>query len=139
MCMGRVIVHLHGNPSNAKLGSLLEDYSSRMRSKVKIETHNSKLSPEEYLAKLPSSVIVLDERGKEMTSVEFSKQFEDWVMSTDDTHLGIGPAVGFPHNHGKQSISLSKMTFPHEFAAVLLVEQLYRANEISRGTSYHKS
>tara|TARA_B100000161_G_scaffold16468_1_gene10050 strand:- start:341 stop:754 length:414 start_codon:yes stop_codon:yes gene_type:complete len=136
--MGRVIVHLHGNPSNAKLGSLLEDYSSRMRSKVKIETHNSKLSPEEYLAKLPSTVIVLDERGKEMTSVEFSKQFEDWVMSTDDIHLGIGPAVGFPRNHGKQSISLSKMTLPHEFAAVLLVEQLYRANEISRGTSYHK-
>ena len=137
--MGRVIVHLHGNPSNAKLGSLIEDYSSRIRSKVKIETHNSKLSPEEYLAKLPSSVIVLDERGKEMTSVEFSKQFEDWVMSRDDIHLGIGPAVGFPRNHGKQSISLSKMTFPHEFAAVLLVEQLYRANEISRGTSYHKS
>lgn len=136
--MGRVIVHLHGNPSNAKLGSLIEDYSSRIRSKVKIETHNSKLSPEEYLAKLPSSVIVLDERGKEMTSVEFSKQFEDWVMSTDDIHLGIGPAVGFPRNHGKQSISLSKMTLPHEFAAVLLVEQLYRANEISRGTSYHK-
>ena len=136
--MGRVIVHLHGNPSNAKLGSLIEDYSSRIRSKVKIETHNSKLSPEEYLAKLPSSVIVLDERGKEMTSVEFSKQFEDWVMSTDDVHLGIGPAVGFPRNHGKQSISLSKMTLPHEFAAVLLVEQLYRANEISRGTSYHK-
>lgn len=137
--MGRVIVHLHGNPSNAKLGTLIEDYSSRIRSKVKIETHNSKLSPEEYLAKLPSSVIVLDERGKEMTSVEFSKQFEDWVMSTDDTHLAIGPAIGFPRNHGKQSISLSKMTFPHEFAAVLLVEQLYRANEISRGTSYHKS
>ena len=136
--MGRVIVHLHGNPSNAKLGSLIEDYSSRIRSKVKIETHNSKLSPEEYLAKLPSTVIVLDERGKEMTSVEFSKQFEDWVMSTDDIHLGIGPAVGFPRNHGKQSISLSKMTLPHEFAAVLLVEQLYRANEISRGTSYHK-
>tara|TARA_B100001248_G_scaffold57837_1_gene38880 strand:+ start:587 stop:907 length:321 start_codon:yes stop_codon:yes gene_type:complete len=105
---------------------------------VKIETHNSKLSPEDYLAKLPSSVIVLDERGKEMTSLEFSKQFEDWVMSTDDIHLGIGPAIGFPSNHGKQSISLSKMTFPHEFAAVLLVEQLYRANEISRGTSYHK-
>ncbi len=136
--MGRVIVHLHGNPSNAKLGSLIDDYSSRIRSKVKIETHNSKLSPEDYLAKLPSSVIVLDERGKEMTSLEFSKQFEDWVMSTDDIHLGIGPAIGFPSNHGKQSISLSKMTFPHEFAAVLLVEQLYRANEISRGTSYHK-
>ena len=47
--MGRVIVHLHGSPSNAKMRSLIDDYSSRIRSKVKIEIHNSKLSGEEYL------------------------------------------------------------------------------------------
>jgi len=134
-----VIVHLHGSPSNAKMRSLIDDYSSRIRSKVKIEIHNSKLSNEEYLAKLPTSVIVLDEGGEEMTSVEFSKKFENWIISTEDVNLAIGPAEGFLKGHGKQSISLSKMTFPHELAAVLLIEQLYRAHEILRGSSYHKS
>ena len=94
--MGRVIVHLHGSPSNAKMRSLIDDYSSRIRSKVKIEIHNSKLSGEEYLAKLPTSVIVLDEGGEEMTSIGFSKKFENWIISTEDVHLAIGPAEGFP-------------------------------------------
>ena len=58
----------------------------RIRSKVKIEIHNSKLSGEEYLAKLPTSVIVLDEGGEEMTSIGFSKKFENWIISTDDVH-----------------------------------------------------
>ena len=137
--MGRVIVHLHGSPSNAKMSGLIEEYSTRIRSKVKIEVHNSKLTAEEYLGRLPNNVIVLEEGGVEMTSVEFSKKFDNWIISTDDVHLGVGPADGFPKNHTKQSISLSKMTFPHELAAVLLIEQLYRAHEISRGSSYHKS
>ena len=137
--MGRVILHLHGSPSNAKMRSLIDDYSSRIRSKVKIEIHNSKLSDEEYLGNLPFSVIVLEEGGEEMTSIEFSKKLENWIISTEDVHLAIGPAEGFPKGHGNQSISLSKMTFPHELAAVLLIEQLYRAHVILRGSSYHKS
>ena len=137
--MGRVIVHLHGSPSNAKMSRLIEDYSSRVGSKVKIEVHHSKLSADDYLAKLPDEAILLDESGEHMTSLEFSKFFENWIISTDDVNLAIGPADGFPKGHDKQSISLSKMTFPHELAAVMLMEQLYRAHEISRGSSYHKS
>ena len=137
--MGRIVVHLHGTPSNAKMSGLIEDYSSRMKSKVKIEFHNSKLSPSDYLAKLPDTAILFDESGDQMRSIDFSKLFENWIISTDDIHLAIGPADGFPASHNRQTISLSKMTFPHELAAVLLIEQLYRANEISRGTSYHKS
>lgn len=137
--MGRVIVHLHGSPSNAKMSRLIEDYSSRVGSKVKIEVHHSKLSADDYLAKLPDEAILLDESGEHMTSLEFSKFFENWIISTDDVNLAIGPADGFPKGHDKKSISLSKMTFPHELAAVMLMEQLYRALEISRGSSYHKS
>ena len=137
--MGRIIVHLHGTPSNPRMSSLVEDYAARMKSKIRIEIHNSKLSSVDYLSKLPSAAILLDEVGEEMSSMEFAKRFEKWTISTEDTHLAIGPADGFPKNHRHTSISLSKMTFPHELAAVLLVEQLYRANEISRGSSYHKT
>jgi len=121
------------------MSRLIEDYSSRVGSKVKIEVHHSKLSADDYLAKLPDEAILLDESGEHMTSLEFSKFFENWIISTDDVNLAIGPADGFPKGHDKKSISLSKMTFPHELAAVMLMEQLYRALEISRGSSYHKS
>ena len=136
--MGRIIVNLHGRASDSKMNSLIEDYSARLKSKVRLEIHNSKLSSQDYLSKLPSDAILLDEGGKMMTSVNFSKRFDEWTISSDDVHLAIGPADGFPKGHSYSCISLSMMTFPHELAAVVLMEQLYRANEISRGSSYHK-
>tara|TARA_B100001113_G_C20927626_1_gene542899 strand:- start:196 stop:609 length:414 start_codon:yes stop_codon:yes gene_type:complete len=136
--MGRIIVHLHGRPSEKKMSGLIDDYSQRLKSKVRLEIHSSKLSNEEYFSRIPDNAILLDEVGDLITSVDFSKQFGSWSISTEDTHLAIGPADGFPKGHGRNSISLSKMTFPHELAAVLLMEQLYRANEIYRGSSYHR-
>jgi len=120
------------------MNSLIEDYSARLKSKVRLEIHNSKLSSQDYLSKLPSDAILLDEGGEMMTSVAFSKRFDEWTISSDDVHLAIGPADGFPKGHDYSCISLSMMTYPHELAAVVLMEQLYRANEISRGSSYHK-
>ena len=101
--------------------------------------HSSKLSNLEYFSKVPVSAILLDETGDLMTSIDLSKQFDLWAISSEDTHLAIGPADGFPKGHKRESISLSKMTFPHELAAVLLMEQLYRASEISRGSAYHRA
>ena len=136
--MGRIVIHLHGKTSNLNMSGSIDDYLARLKSKVRIQNHSSKLGAQEYLDRLPSCVIVLEEGGSEMTSEDFSKLFDEWTISSADTHLAIGPASGFPKNHKKMAISLSKMTWPHELAAVLLVEQLYRAHEISRGSSYHK-
>ena len=73
--MGRIIVHLHGRASDSKMNSLIEDYSVRLKSKVRLEIHNSKLSGQDYLSKLPSGAILLDEGGEMMTSVDFSIGF----------------------------------------------------------------
>ena len=85
--MGRIIVHLHGRASDSKMNSLIEDYSARLKSKVRIEIHNSKLSGQEYLTKLPSNAILLDEGGEMMTSVDFSKRFDEWTISSDDVQF----------------------------------------------------
>ncbi|MBT3657749.1 MAG: 50S rRNA methyltransferase [Euryarchaeota archaeon] len=136
--MGRIIVHLHGRPSDKKMAGLIEDYSNRLKSKVRLEIHNSKLSNIEYYSRLPDNSILLDEGGRMLTSVELSKEFENWAISSEDINLAIGPADGFPKDHGRDSLSLSLMTLPHELAAVLLMEQLYRSHEISRGSAYHR-
>ena len=120
------------------MSGLIDEYSQRLKSKVRIEIHSVKLSNDEYLSKLPESAILLDEGGEMMPSLEFSQLFMKWGIATEDAHLAIGPADGFPKGHGRQSISLSPMTFPHELAAVLLIEQLYRSYEISRGSAYHR-
>ncbi len=136
--MGRIIVHLHGKPSDKKLGSLIDEYCLRLKSKVRLEIHSVKLSNEEYFSRIPINAILLDESGEMITSLDFSKRFNEWGLDSEETHLAIGPADGFPKGHNRKAISLSPMTFPHELAAVLLVEQLYRAFEISRGSAYHR-
>ena len=85
-----------------------------------------------------SSWLLLSDVNFVISSFIFSKMFTNCTIFSDDVHLAIGPADGFPKGHNRSTISLSMMTFPHELAAVLLMEQLYRANEISRGSSYHK-
>ena len=135
--MGRIIVHLHGKPSDKKMAGLIDDYSQRLKSKVRLEVHSAKLSNEDYFSRIPSDAILLDEAGEMMTSYKFSELFAEWGLASKETHLAIGSADGFPKDHGRKSISLSPMTFPHELATVLLIEQLYRSYEISRGSSYH--
>ncbi len=136
--MGRVVVHLHGSPSDRNVSSIIENYSDRLKSKVRIQIHKVKLSPSEYLDALPVDVILLDESGEILSSIKFAKRFSEWGLSSEETHLAIGPADGFPKDHNKSSISLSQMTLPHELAAAVLLEQLYRAFEIERGSGYHR-
>lgn len=90
------------------------------------------------------TVMALDESGKEYTSREFSdvvfKGLEDGGAAL--TFI-VGGAYGLPPEikgaaKFQPFISLSRMTWTHQMARLLLLEQLYRAAEIRKGTSYHK-
>ncbi len=142
--MGRIIVHLHGKPKQSSFSQLIEKYSDRIRGRnIKLEIHSDKLNANDYQNRLLDYkfVFFLDERGIEFSSVELSKKVADWSLNSEDVHLAIGPVDGWPQREkvtAKNSITLSKMTLPHELAAVVLLEQLYRSTEIIKGTLYHR-
>ena len=140
--MGRIHLHLHGRLKEPSLNSLANTYRDRLQSSgLNIHVHPDELP--KYLSKLESmngQLFLLDERGTTYTSVDFAKKVQSWTLNPSDTHIAIGPAEGWD-NLGQHlpRISLSEMTFPHELAAVLFLEQLYRAFQIIKGTSYHKA
>lgn len=86
-------------------------------------------------------VCLLDERGREMTSVEFSREI-DRRMSQGLKRLVfiIGGPYGFSeevYSRADSRLSLSRMTFTHEMVRLFFTEQVYRAMTILRGEPYH--
>lgn len=95
------------------------------------------------LATLDSSdyVVLLDEHGKELTSVEFSKYIERKMVTVAKRLVFVvGGPYGFSedvYHRANEKISLSKMTFSHEMIRLIFTEQLYRAMTILKGEPYH--
>ena len=143
--MGRIIVHLHGRPKQKSFSQLTEHYGDRLRSRnIKLQIHSDKENPNDYQNQLLKNKLIylLDEKGSDFSSVEFSDKVTEWSLNSEDVHLAIGPVDGWPQKEkitSKNSITLSKMTFPHELAAVILLEQIYRSTEIIKGTLYHRA
>jgi 23S rRNA (pseudouridine1915-N3)-methyltransferase len=86
-------------------------------------------------------VILLDERGKEFRTTEFTEYLEkSFMMSKKRIVFIIGGPWGFSDEIQQRAdfrISLSRMTFPHQLVRLLFLEQLYRVLTIIRGEQYH--
>ena len=86
-------------------------------------------------------LILMDERGKEYSSVEFAKVIQDKISyAGKDMVYVIGGAYGFSdavYQRANSKISLSRMTFSHQMVRAIFVEQIYRAFTIMRGEPYH--
>ena len=89
-----------------------------------------------------SYIVTLEINGKQFDSVEFSKKIED-IINSGITELVfiIGSSCGLSKkisDIANFKLSLSKMTFLHQFTRLLLLEQIYRAFKISKNEIYHK-
>lgn len=86
-------------------------------------------------------VILLDERGKEYSSVELAKILQDKINYTGkDIVYIIGGAYGFSdavYRRADSRLSLSRMTFSHQMVRAIFAEQIYRAFTIMKGEPYH--
>ena len=99
---------------------------------------------EKILANIKSDsyVITLEILGKQLSSEDFASKINEITVSGISelvfiigSSCGIAPSVSQRANF---KLSISKMTFLHQFARLLLVEQIYRAFKILKGETYHK-
>jgi len=86
-------------------------------------------------------IILLDEKGKEFRTIEFSGYLEKiFFLPKKRIVFIIGGPWGFSkevYNRADFKMSLSKMTFPHQLVRLLFLEQLYRVFTIIKGEPYH--
>ena len=95
------------------------------------------------LSKIDKSdlIILLDDKGKQYSSVDFSKFLQNKMLNSIKRLVFIvGGAYGFSdevYDRANSKISLSKMTFSHQMIRLIFKEQLYRAYTILKGEKYH--
>lgn len=86
-------------------------------------------------------VVLLDLRGKEMTSEEFAARMDELTSRGKSIVFVIGSSYGLSDALRKRSdlsLCLSRMTFTHPMARVLILEQIYRSFKINAHETYHK-
>ena len=147
-----------GKTDNSALQELITTYEKRLSYYIKFELQllpdikNSKsLSEEQQKAKegelilgnvaLSHHLILLDERGKEFTSVAFADELQKKMNAgIKQLTFVIGGPYGFSkevYDRANGKLSLSKLTFSHQMIRLFFVEQLYRAFTILRNEPYH--
>lgn len=86
-------------------------------------------------------LVLLDDKGKEYSSVHFSEKIEKWMInSLKRVVFVVGGAYGFSeevYQRSNEKLSLSKLTFSHQMVRLFFKEQLYRAFTIIKGEPYH--
>jgi 23S rRNA (pseudouridine1915-N3)-methyltransferase len=134
-----------GKTRGAEIRALLDAYIGRIRHYAEVEMNevpNSPAALRKLKAEGAASWILLDAGGKQLTSQQFARWIaEQRGRGIRELMFLCGDAEGFPEEWRKKAqvkLSLSTMTLPHEFARVVLAEQLYRAFTILSGHPYNK-
>ena len=153
----KILFVFTGKTSDRAIADLMADYKNRVSryfsaEAVEIKTGNEKnessrsikeKEQKEQLKLISANdfVVMLDEKGKEFSSVEFALQMEKWLASSGKRLVFItGGAYGFGDailSRANMKIAFSKFTFTHQMIRVLLLEQVYRAFTIINNQKYH--
>jgi len=86
-------------------------------------------------------LVILDERGDDLTTLQLAKRLEHWMQDGRDAALLIGGADGLDESlkaAADDRLRLSSLTLPHGLARLVLCEQLYRAASVIKNHPYHR-
>ena len=124
------------------LNMAIREYLKRLSSLAKVELIFTKdIKQFVKFAHEEKNLICLDPRGKLLNSEDFTYYFFKAVeQGGSSLSFAIGGAEGFPYGvtDKRPLLSLSPMTFTHQQTRLLLLEQIFRAFEIHKGSPYHK-
>tara|TARA_B100001121_G_C18615845_1_gene586792 strand:+ start:98 stop:526 length:429 start_codon:yes stop_codon:yes gene_type:complete len=132
-----------GKKKKNTLDEITMSYFKRIQKEINSElifiSDQKKIFPNYF--KENDLVILIDEKGKHYDSISFSKKFKMLIQNSKKKIIFIvGDANGFSseiYNRSNEIISLSKFTFTHEIARLIIVEQIYRAITIIKNHPYH--
>lgn len=150
-----------GKLKESYLRDAIDEYSKRMRTLCRlsiIELPEERSSDDPSAAEIVRVITAESERimqklgkgdyviamcveGRNISSEELSAKLEDISMRSSTVDLIIGGSWGLSDELKSRAdfkLSMGKMTFPHQLCRVMLLEQVYRAFQISKGTKYHK-
>jgi 23S rRNA (pseudouridine1915-N3)-methyltransferase len=131
-----------GRIRNAALRTACDDYLSRLRHYTRVDEREVK--DEARLSEVitgEARLVALSRAGESWTSAELAQRTARWDQEGREVAFAIGGTAGLPRamvERAEAVWSLSALTFPHELARVLVLEQLYRAFTIRRGEPYHR-
>ena len=134
-----------GKKHSGEFGWIIKDFQRRCRKPFDFEFkffEAEKLN--DFLAQWPFTgndfVILCDERGENISSPEFAELLDQQFNASTEIYIVIGGAFGVDATVRERADfvwSFSKLVFPHMISRMVVSEQIYRAQEISRGGSYH--
>jgi 23S rRNA (pseudouridine1915-N3)-methyltransferase len=141
--MFKIKIFTIGKTKEAWLKEALLEYSQRLASSLSIEWIYAKDAEQLCaLLKKETSFICLDPLGKAYSSEEFSTfLFHQLIAKGARLAFVIGGPSGIPKeivDRATHLVSFSRLTFTHQLIRLLLLEQIYRACEIEKGSAYHK-
>ncbi len=148
----RIHIHAVGRVKSGPFAALYEEYARRFQWELTLhelsapssadKTQQTDILLKSLDQKPAERVIALDERGKNLDSMAFAAKLGDWRDGgIRDTAFVIGGADGFDErlkNRADMLVSFGKLTWPHQLVRVMLVEQIYRAQQILAGHPYHR-
>ena len=132
-----------GRVKDAALRAACDEYLSRLRRYARVEEREVK-DEARLLGAIPGEarLVALSRTGEPWSSMDLADWTGRWDQDGRDVALVIGGADGLPGvllAQAERVWSLSALTFPHELARVIVLEQLYRAFTIRRGEPYHRT
>ncbi len=142
-----------GNIKEKYLQDAITEYTKRLSKYTKLEiielkdekdTANPLRKEKDKILKHindKDNIVVLDSKGKQLTSEEFSDFINTELTNNSNITFIIGSSTGLDEEIKgltNKKISFSKLTFPHQLFRVILLEQIYRSFKILNNESYHK-